>query len=278
MLSITGGVPRYLEEIEPGLGADENIRHICFRPQGLLFREFDQIFSDVFNKRAEPYRAILETLVRGRKTVSEIANALGKHRSGHMTEYLDDLELGGFVSRDVVPNIRTGADTRKAYYRLRDNYARFYLRYIEPIKTQIERGLLEDVALEQLSNWDTVSGLQFENLVLSNLPQLERYLHLGRSRVIAAAPYIQKRTKRLKGCQVDLMLMTKHSLYVVEMKRKRSIGREVIDEVREKLKRLPVRRGVSVRTTLLYKGQLSPHAEEEGFFDFIIPFERMLEP
>ncbi len=278
LLSITGGVPRYLEELDPSLSADENIRHLCFRPQGLLFREFDQIFSDVFNKRAESYRTILETLVRGRKTVSEIAEALGRHRSGHMTEYLDDLVLGGFVSRDVVPNLRTGSDTRKAHFRLRDNYARFYLRYIKPMRTQIEGDMLGDVALEQLSNWDTVGGLQFENLVLNNLPLLERILNLGRTRVIAAAPYFQKKTKRWRGCQVDLILMTKHSIYVVEIKKRRSIGAEVIDEVKEKLERLPIARGVSIRTALVYEGQLNRRVEEEGFFDFIIPFDRMLEP
>ena len=67
VLSVTGGVPKYLEEIDPGLSAEENIRHLCFRPGGILFREFEQIFSDVFDKRATGYRDIVKTLVRGRR-------------------------------------------------------------------------------------------------------------------------------------------------------------------------------------------------------------------
>lgn len=39
VLSVTGGVPRYLEEIDPGLTADENIRQMCFRSEGVRFRE-----------------------------------------------------------------------------------------------------------------------------------------------------------------------------------------------------------------------------------------------
>jgi len=43
VLSVTGGVPRYLEELIPSLGTDDNIKRLCFQPEGLLFSEFDQI-------------------------------------------------------------------------------------------------------------------------------------------------------------------------------------------------------------------------------------------
>jgi len=29
-LSVTGGVPRYLEEVDPRVGAEENVRRLCF--------------------------------------------------------------------------------------------------------------------------------------------------------------------------------------------------------------------------------------------------------
>ena len=35
MLSVTGGIPRYLEEINPSLSAEENIRRLCFAPRSL---------------------------------------------------------------------------------------------------------------------------------------------------------------------------------------------------------------------------------------------------
>ena len=37
LLGVTGGIPRYLEEIEKGLSVEENIKRICFRPEGFLF-------------------------------------------------------------------------------------------------------------------------------------------------------------------------------------------------------------------------------------------------
>ena len=36
LLSVTGCVPRYLEEIDPSLSADENIRRMCFAPDAML--------------------------------------------------------------------------------------------------------------------------------------------------------------------------------------------------------------------------------------------------
>lgn len=277
LLSVTGGVPKYLEELDPGLSADENIRRLCFQREGILFRDFDQIFSDVFGKRAGSYKTIVESLAHGSRTVSEISAALGKERSGHMTASLQDLMQGGFLARDAVFDPKTGHPARTEKYRLRDNYARFYLRYVAPRRESIEKGLLRGLSLDQLPEWDAVMGFQFENLVLNNVPELARHLGLGRTPLLAAAPYSQRATARKKGCQIDLLVRTRPALYVVEIKRRQSIAYSVVDEVREKVLRLPVDRRLSVRTALVYEGALDSRVETEGYFDFIIPFARLLQ-
>jgi hypothetical protein len=33
LLAVTGGVPRYLEQIDPKSSAEENIRRLCFQPK-----------------------------------------------------------------------------------------------------------------------------------------------------------------------------------------------------------------------------------------------------
>ena len=65
VLSVTGGVPRYLEEIRSNLPAEENLRHLCFDPDGFLFTEFDRIFSDLFNGRSAIYKSIVMSLAEG---------------------------------------------------------------------------------------------------------------------------------------------------------------------------------------------------------------------
>ena len=66
------------------------------------------------------------------------------------------------------------------------------------------------------------------------------------------------------------------SAYVVEVKRKARIGREIEDEMEARLARLPLRKGVSARPVLVFDGELDPVVEGDGFFDAAIPASRLL--
>ena len=76
--------------------------------------------------------------------------------------------------------------------------------------------------------------------------------------------------------QIDLLLQAKRFIYLVEIKRRREIGREIMEEVDEKRRRLKLPEGVSVRTALVYDGHLAPSVEAEGYFDSIIAAESFL--
>lgn len=86
----------------------------------------------------------------------------------------------------------------------------------------------------------------------------------------------QTGTARAKGCQIDLLIQARHTIYVVEVKRRESIGEEIVEEVREKIRRLCVRRSVSVIPVLIYDGRLSRRISADGFFARTISAERML--
>jgi len=70
--------------------------------------------------------------------------------------------------------------------------------------------------------------------------------------------------------------VTKHSIYIVEIKRRIKIGMEVVNEVQEKTRRISAGAGRSIRTVLVYQGELTSGLENEGFFDFTIPFAAFL--
>ena len=107
---------------------------------------------------------------------------------------------------------------REVRYRLKDNYARFYLRYIEPKKEIVDAGAYRFVSLDALDGWDTIMGLQFENLVLNHYPALVDPLRIGNSLIESAAPYSRMRKgDGVDGLQIDLLLQTKHNNYVVEI-------------------------------------------------------------
>ena len=136
--------------------------------------------------------------------------------------------------------------------------------------------MLKNSALESLDAWDTIMGLQFENLVQANLDLLLARIGLDKKLVLNAGPYQQKQTLRRQGCQIDLLLRTRRSLYVFEIKFRKRIAACVVDEVREKVRRLKLPKGQSVRTGLIYCGELDPEIDGRDDFDFLVPAETLL--
>ena len=276
ILSITGGVPKYLEEIHPEWSVEENARQLCFMPHGTLFREFNETFSDVFGRRSASRGAALRCLSKSPLSVAELARVLHKTPNGKLTNALRDLEYAGFVSRDSGLNPQTGEPLRMERYRVKDNYTRFYLRYIAPRHRMIERGLFKFSSLEQLNGWDAMLGLQFENLVLNHVEDVLPRLGLERALVLSAAPYVRRSANGGRGCQIDLLIQTERTIFVVEVKRRKEIGPGVIEDVRKKVDALKAPRNMSVRTALLYDGQLSPVVEAERYFDFVLDTKSLL--
>ena len=76
VLSVTGGIPRYLEEIDPGATANENIRRLAFRPKSVLREDFEEMFTDVITKLPSLTASVLRTLMEDARTVTEIASIL----------------------------------------------------------------------------------------------------------------------------------------------------------------------------------------------------------
>ena len=142
----------------------------------------------------------------------------------------------------------------------------------------VEKDLFEFSSLEQLNGLESMFGFQFENLVLNNLQMLFPMLGLDTALVLSASPYCQRAAVGREGCQIDLLIQTQRMLMVVEIKRRREIGREIIDEVDAKVKKLKFAGNLSLRTALVYDGRLSPAVAADRYFDFIVPASRFFAP
>lgn len=279
VLSVTGGVPRYLEEVDPSVSALDNVKRLCFSPRSVLREDFDDMFSDVITQQPRFSARVLRTFVNGAKTAAEVAEALKIEKGGDVTAAVENLLEAGFLAETGRVNPEKGTPLRERRFRLRDNYVRFYLKCVEPHKRMIDDGAFSVSSLDELEGYETLMGLAFENLVVNNYRLLLPYLHLDGSVITSAGPYLRrsgKGTRGRTGCQVDLMIQTRRSIYIVEIKRRREIGREVIDEVDRKVRAIKRPEGVSVRTALVYDGHLSPVVSADGYFDVILPFCTLL--
>lgn len=278
ILSVTGGIPRYLEEIKPHLSAEENIRKMCFINSGILFTEFEQIFSDLFSSRNEIYKHIVHAIADARADRNQIAHQLNIEAGGTLSEYLDDLLKAGFLTRDFSWRIEDGKTSKLSHFRLSDNYLRFYLKYILPHKDTIEKGVYSNRSLTSLPGWTTIMGLQFENLVLNNRPHLHRLLGIHPEDIVAEGAYFQRKTEKLAGCQIDYLIQTKYdTLYVCEIRFSRHpVGPEAISDVKEKINRLKKPRYVSCRPVLIHVNGVHEDVEEADYFSNIIGFSDFL--
>ena len=276
VMSVTGGVPKYLAEVNPSLSADENIRRLCFDPDGFLFSDFERIFDDVFDESVAAKKRIVTALAEGPASIAELAERLGVSSSGHISSDVADLVEAGFVAGGRGKNPGTGRDVREVRYRLKDNYTRFYLRYVLPKRDAIREGVFRYVSLDRLPGWDAIMGLQFENLVLNNFQTLARHIGLVGKNVESVAPYFRRGSASGGGVQIDMLVQLPKSVYLIEVKRMNRIPVSVEQEVQRKIDRMPLKKGKSVKTVLVYDGELAPELEENGFFDHLVSMDELM--
>jgi len=278
ILSVTGGIPWYLEQIQASQTADENIKRLCFESSGLLVHEFDRIFNDLFSSRGEIYKKIIRLLSEGMKTLASLRKVLSFSHSGTLSQYLKALEVCGFVSKHPTWSLKTGKTGKSILYRLSDNYLRFYIRYIETNLAKIEQGSYLDLPLSSLPGWEPVFGFQLENLLLKNRPLLYKALGIHPQDIVIDNPYFQKRADEKKGCQIDyLVQLRSNTLYICEVKmRRRELGLEVIDEMKSKIAALALPKGFGVAPVLLHLGPVSDALLSSSYFYRIIDIAELV--
>lgn len=278
VLAVTGGVPKYLEEINTKVSAEENIKQLCFTRGAILVEEFRQIFSDLFLRDSLFYKKIVGVLVTGPKERNEICKLLEIDAGGRISEYLTELELAGFITRDYTWSIKSGVDSKLSQYRLHDNYLRFYLKYIDKNLSKINRNSFHLKSLASLPEWNTIIALQFENLVLNNRSLIHQALNITPEEIISENPFYQRKTHAHAGCQIDYLIQTKfNTLYICEIKfSKNTIDSSVIHDIQRKIDSLSYPKGVSCRPVLIHVNGVSEDVLDSDYFSSIVDFSDFL--
>ena len=262
------------------MSADENIKNLCFRKDGVLLHEFDLIFHELFSRRSEFYKRIIEILVNGVAEFNEIAKQLNYVNSGALSGYLSDLISSGFMSRDYTWHLKDGKVSRLSHYRLKDNYLRFYLKYVAPYRHRIIEDTYKSVSMSSFKHWDTFIGLQFENLVISNRKTILKELKIRFEDIVSDNPFFQRKTTNQKGCQIDYLIQTRfNTLFACEIKfSKHEISTEIINVMKERINRLKLPKGFSCWPVLIHVNGVHEKVEDAGYFSNIIDFSKFLEP
>lgn len=130
--AMVGGVPAYLEWLDPALSLVENVRQVILAPGSMWVAEPMFLLYDEVREPAT-HLAVLKAIGAGNHSLSEISDAalVGK---AHLSAYLGRLQELRLVERrlpvTIPPAKRRRA--RSGRYHLCDPYFRFYFRFLAP--------------------------------------------------------------------------------------------------------------------------------------------------
>jgi uncharacterized protein len=194
-----GGIPHYLDQVEGGKSAIQNIDDICFQPQGLLRTEFDNLYSSLF-ANPERYESIITALSSTWKGMSrmEIIEHTAITDGGGLTMMLQELEQSGFIS-SYIPFGKKKKDT---LFRLTDCYSLFYLKFIRDIPS---KETISWQSLSQTQKWVTWSGYAFENICFQHIDQIKSALSIAGVHTNQYS-FLAKKTEENEGTQIDLLI------------------------------------------------------------------------
>ncbi len=166
--SILGGVPKYLWYLEDKKTFDKQIYDLFYSPFAPLKEEGKNILMMEFGSEHPGYFSILKAIGNYDRKLSEIADKSAL-KGTTVSKYL--YELVNYY--DVVEKVENKFSGKKrgAKYRIKDNYLRFWYRFVYGMMDIVEFN--PQAALKYtLKNISQHVGLTFEHVIMESLGEL----------------------------------------------------------------------------------------------------------
>lgn len=133
--SVAGGMPRYLSTFGSGSIRDAVVGQVLDRRGGLFNEPAALLQNEV--RTPGTYFAILESLSRGARSVSDVAEEVAL-TVRDLGPYLEALRTMRIVER--VRPVGATDKQRNALWRCNDNFVRFWFRFVWPYQAELEAG------------------------------------------------------------------------------------------------------------------------------------------
>ena len=202
---IMGGIPHYLNQVERGKSATQNIDRICFAKDGLLRKEFPRLFKSLFDA-SDVHYALVREIAKHRYGLSrdELLSRLRISSGGTINKKLGELEAAGFI-QGFVPY---GKKKKNQFFKVIDEYTIFYLHWIEPTLNKgglfLTKSYWESKA--QSPSFKSWAGYAFESVCFKHVDTIRRALSLDKTSLeMGTWRYIPRKGSRDPGAQIDLL-------------------------------------------------------------------------
>lgn len=163
LYSVLGGVPYYLERIDPALSVPDNIIEKVMGWSALVQDEPRVLLHDYFRQPGN-YLSIIGQVARSVHSPKKMAGNLDL-KPATVSNYLHTLVKLGLIRREVPATERHPERSRKSRYQVADPYLRFYYRFLEPQLANVARGAYKAVWQTIERHWRAFVGTHtFEEL------------------------------------------------------------------------------------------------------------------
>lgn len=133
--AVYGGMPYYLDEIDPEKGLGENILRTILMPDGLLRDEPQFLLAQETRIRErDTYMSVLRAIASGHTKLSEIAQRI-QRRPNDARSFLETLESMRLVQRRRPIAAPGGA---RVFYAITDPFLRFWFRFVAPYESRLQ--------------------------------------------------------------------------------------------------------------------------------------------
>lgn len=261
-----GGVPKYLEEINPNKSFEQNINTLCFLKNSIMKDEFERIFYSQFPEY-QLYQRIILSLSKGAKSHSEIAKICEIGTGGGLSNYLKTLEAAGYIEQTFP--LRKIAKNLVSKYYISDPYIAFYLKYIKPnlkiIKQNKGRNLFQQIVKTSWSPW---MGLAFERFCRTHAMDIAEKLAFA-EHVISFGQVLKKDQGQY---QIDLTyLRSDNVITICEIKYlDTKVTSDVIAQLERKKSLLTLPAKYTLETALITLSDPAPVLQKSGYFNYIL--------
>lgn len=158
--AIAGGVPAYWLQFDEKSGFWENVQQRVLTKGQPLYEEVEFILREEL-REPRYYFALLQAIAQGKRKLAEIVNATGipQPSANKYLGVLGDLKI---IEREVPITERAPAKSRRGYYRIIDEFFRFWFKYVFPYRSELELGNTNDVLSRIRASWPDHLGSVYE--------------------------------------------------------------------------------------------------------------------
>lgn len=175
LYTITGGVAKYIELlIDAKCYTKEKMLNYVCRQDSYFLTEGKDLLCQEFSGEFATYFSILQVMAGGKTKRSEIDSVLQKD----MGAYLQNLE-GRYELISRMKPLFAKQNGKVTSYEIRDNFLRFWFRFIYPYQSLIERNLFSLLRSNIAINYEGFTGRTLERYFQDKLMETEQFTRVG---------------------------------------------------------------------------------------------------